>query len=419
MSIHHESGDFMRKFRFMSLAALGSSLALAAWLAVPASAATKPGTAVHADPAASSAEVAAGSITSAAGTAMPGTAVSLYAWPTDATVHAMRVGQTLPTTLLATTTTSSTGSYTLSVPMAMLKAAPTESGMVNMEVSSAAGGFWFFPYQPGSPAPQKVNVQASSRLSCGKDRHGNPLGFTGFQLERHRPPAWTIVGQGYILKSPPTRGTSLSFKYTQGSSHSQGSSLGVGVSGAGSSVGYTSQGTHESTAASTTTYGSQPHGALFRTMFNTEQLRGLCVGLPGETVGHVRQHGQCPRRWHRDYVRKCFWEIQSSTHFASGSVVTGTPAPRTPAKYCGSFSGTRTWGLDRGTAVRWSAGFELGAALNIKGVNLKASFNSSAQTGYDNNDFMQFNLHDKHVWICGTNRNPDFAAQIVERAGKP
>jgi len=267
--------------------------------------------------------------------------------------------------------------------------------------------------------PQKVNLQASSRLSCGKDRHGNPLGFTGFQLERHRSPAWAIVGQGYILKSPLTHGTSLTFKYTSGASHSQGSSLGVGVSGAGASIGYTSQGTHESTATSTTTYGSQPFGALFRTKFNTEQLRGLCIGLPGETVGHVRQHGQCPRRWHRDYVRKCFWAIQSSTHFASGSVVTGTPAPRTPAKYCGSFRGQTSYSNDRGTAVRWSAGFELGAALNIKGVNLKASFNSSTQTGYDSNAFMLFKLHNKALFLCGTNRSPDFAAQLVERGTLP
>jgi hypothetical protein len=304
--------------------------------------------------------------------------------------------------------------------MAKLKAAPAESGFVNMEISSAAGGFWFFPYRPGSPAPQQVNLQTSSRLSCGKDRHGNLLTFINFMLERHRSPAWAVVGQGYILKSPGTAGTSLSFEYTQGSSHSQGSTLGVGVSGGGFDVGYTSEGTHESTATSSTTFAPEPHGALFRTMFNTEQLRGLCVGLPGEKVGHDHQRGQCPRRWHRDFVRKCIWEIQPSTHFASGSIVTGTPAPKTPAKYCGSFTAIKSWNRDRGTAVRWSAGFELGAALKIKGVDLKASFNSSAQTGYDRNAFMQFNLNPKRrVFICGTNRNADFAAQLVERARLP
>lgn len=407
----------MRKVHLASLGAV----ALAATLTLPASAATKTGAApIHAGPAASGAEVAAGSVISGSGAAMPGTTVDLYAWPSDAVVHAMKSGQMVPTTLLATATTSSTGSYTLSVPTAKLKAAPTESGFVNMEISSPAGGFSFFPYMPGSPSPHKVNIEVNSRLSCGKDSHGNPYGFTGFQLEHHRSPAWAIVGQGYILKSPGTAGTSLSFKYTQGSGHSQGSALGVGISGAGFDVGYTSQGTHESTATSTTTFGSQRLGALFRTKFNTEQLRGLCIGLAGETVPHEHQHGQCPRKFNRDTeVRKCIWEIQSSTHFASGSVVTGTPAPKTPAKFCGSFRGETSYSNDRGTAIRWSTGFDLGAALNIKGANLKTSFNSSTQTGYDSNDFMQFKFHNKHVFLCGTNRSPDFAAQLVERARLP
>ena len=295
-----------------------------------------------------------------------------------------------------------------SVPTAKLKAAPTESGFVNMEISSPAGGFLFFPYMPGSPSPQKINIQVNSRLSCGKDSHGNQYGFTGFQLQRHRSPAWAIVGQGYILKSPTTAGDSLSFKYTQGSSHSQGSALGVGVSGTGFDVGYTSQGTHESTASSVETYPAERHGALFRTKFNTEQLRGLCIGLAGETVPHEHQHGQCPRKFNRDTeVRKCIWEIQSSTHFADQSVVLGSSAPRTPAKFCGHVLPGGSYSRDRGTAVHWSNGFELGAALDIKGVNLKASFNGSAQTGYDGNDFMKFAVPEsqKHDGIlCGTNR---------------
>jgi hypothetical protein len=72
---------------------------------------------------------------------MPGVTVDLYAEPSDATVHALKPGQMVPDTLMATTTTSSTGSYTLQVPMAKLKAAATESGFVNMEVTSSAGGF--------------------------------------------------------------------------------------------------------------------------------------------------------------------------------------------------------------------------------------------------------------------------------------
>ena len=415
----------MRKVHLgTALGAVASSLTLAAALALPASAAATTGAApIHAGPAASGAEVAAGSVISASGAAMPGATVDLYAWPSDAVVHAMKPGQTVPTTLLASTTTSSSGGYTLSVPTAKLKTAPTESGFVNMEISSPAGGFFYFPYKPGSLTPQKADIQVDSRLSCGKDSRGNPYGFTGFQLQRQRSPANAIVGQGYILKSPLTAGDSMSFKYTQGSSHSQGTTLGVGVSGAGSSVGYTSQGTHESTASSVETYPSESHGALFRTKFNTEQLRGLCLGPAGVPVPHAHQHGKCPRKYNRDtWVLKCLWEIAPSTHFEDESVVLGTTAPKTPRRYCGHVLPGGSYSRDRGTAVRWSTGFELGPALNLKGVNLKASFNSSAQTGYDDNAFMKFSVskHQKHSGIlCGTNRSPDYAAQLVMRGTQP
>ena len=54
-------------------------------------------------------------------------------------------------------------------------------------------------------------------------------------------------------------------------------------------------------------------------------------------------------------------------------------------------------------AIRWSAGFEIGGSTAIKGVTLKASFGSTAQTGYDANDQMIFTFG--HTgYICGTNR---------------
>src|SRR5215469_8364117 len=98
----------------------------------------------------SGAAVAFGTVTSANGTAMADQTVDLYAWPSDAVQKALKPGQLVPTTLLATATTGSTGKYMLRVPVAKLKAATVESGYANLEISSAAGGFWFFPYQAGS-----------------------------------------------------------------------------------------------------------------------------------------------------------------------------------------------------------------------------------------------------------------------------
>jgi len=81
--------------------------------------------------------VATGTVTSASGAAMPGETFGLYAWPTDSVLQALKVGQLVPTTLLATATTNGAGQYMLRVPAATLKAAAVSSGYANLEISSA------------------------------------------------------------------------------------------------------------------------------------------------------------------------------------------------------------------------------------------------------------------------------------------
>lgn len=67
-----------------------------------------------------------------------------------------------------------------------------------------------------------------------------------------------------------------------------------------------------------------------------------------------------------------------------------------------------------------SADFELGAALGVKGVNVKASFNGTAQTGYDANAFMQFTFGRHHGgYLCGNNGTGSTAAMLVQRNNKP
>jgi hypothetical protein len=99
---------FMRLARARNLMVSISGIALAASLAVgPAYAGQIP--ASGATPSSGMAAVADGTVTGDSGAAMPGVAVTLYAWPSNAAVTALKVGQTVPTTLLATATTSSTG----------------------------------------------------------------------------------------------------------------------------------------------------------------------------------------------------------------------------------------------------------------------------------------------------------------------
>jgi len=150
--------------------------------------------------------VAGGTVTSASGTAMAGQSVDLYAWPSDAVLQALKPGRLVPTALLAATTTSSAGKYTLKVPAATLKAAAVESGYANLEIYSPLGGMWFFSYQasslPAQPsAPAIVNLSAKIKgVHCGVDDLNRPLAFTGFAKQKQLNPANAIVGQGYVVQ---------------------------------------------------------------------------------------------------------------------------------------------------------------------------------------------------------------------------
>jgi hypothetical protein len=92
-------------------------------------------------------------------------------------------------------------------------------------------------------------------------------------------------------------------------------------------------------------------------------------------------------------------------------------APRTPRKYCAPHGPETSFHGDFGDAIRWSRGFEVGAALDIKGVNLHADFNGSAQTGYDANAFMKFQFRPSG-YLCGTNGSEATAAVLVQRSDR-
>jgi hypothetical protein len=167
---------------------------------------------------------------------MPGEKIDLYTWPPDAVLKVMKPGQAVPRKLLATATTNSSGHYELRVPVARLTAAAVTTGYVNLEIDSA-DGISFFTYQassnPQSGGPSgltTVNLggRRSNGINCGHYPNGTACTFQGFQFQRHRAPAWAVVGQGYIVKQRNTRGDTVSFSYTQGSSHSQDSALGSG-----------------------------------------------------------------------------------------------------------------------------------------------------------------------------------------------
>jgi hypothetical protein len=366
--------------------------------------------------------VAAGTISSPSGAAMSGVNVSLFTWPPDAVLAALKPGQMVPRKLVGAATTSSAGRYTLDVPQASLNAAAAPSGYVNLEIDSPAAGMSFFSYQvkpqPGEPSvPVTVNLGRKTKWPCDKDSSGRPFSFTGFKFQHARAPAWAVVGQGYILKQRGTRGDSVTFEYTEGRSHSQDSALGVGLSGHGFDAGYRSFGSHESTATGAEGYAAEHRNTWFRTEFNTGQYRGECIGRAGQTVHHEHQKG-CPKNDGLDPVHKCLWLVHSRGWFGGQSTQHPKAAPRTPRGNCAPHGVGDRFHSDRGTAVKWSRGFELGASLGIKGADLKSSFDSTAHTGYDDNALMSFRFHHKG-FLCGTNRSEAHAAILVQRANKP
>jgi hypothetical protein len=373
------------------------------------------------------AAVAAGTVTGPRGAAMADQTVDLYAWPPDAVLKALKPGQLVPTTLLATATTSSVGRYMLRVPAAKLKAAAVESGYANLEIFSPIGGTWFLSYQTGSlpawpAAPVTVNLGGKKQPpSCGLDPQHHPYGFTGFLLLRQRPAASAVVGQGYIgpLK---TAGDSVSFEYNETGNHTQSSALGVGISGYGVNLGYNGSGSHASTATASEVFPGEHGNTWFLTEFTPGQFRGICYGPANDSnIPFQKQHGQCPRKFTSHtfvfYVHKCIWMVHSTGWFGGATIVSPKQAPATPGRFCAPQAKGSIFNTSTGVAIQWSSGWELGAALGLKGANLKASFNGTAQTGYDANALVHFKFH--HAgFICGTNKAPSHAAILVMRGTK-
>jgi hypothetical protein len=417
----------MRLARARNLAVLISGVVLATSLAVgPAYAG--PVSATRTVTSAGMASVAGGTVTSANGVALPGVVIDLFGWPSDATLKALKPGAPVPVTLLATTTTSNFGKYMLTVRAASLKAAAVESGDANLEIFSAVGGTWFLSYQTSSlptrpSAPVTVNLSDKSKKpSCGLNSRRRPFLFKGWSLLRERPQAWAVVGQGYIVPQKATKGYSIQFNYNRSETKSQTSALGVGVSGYGFDAGYNVSGTSVSTAKQEQDFENQGENSWFRTQFSVGQYRGLCYSSD-ITTSHQKQHGKCPRTFtdqqgRTEYVHKCLWLVRSVGWFGSGDIQHPKSIPHTPRKFCGPEPKGQVIKTSNESAIQWTSGWNLGASLGIKGANLKGSFNSSSQTGYDDNAQMVFTFKGAGV-MCGTNRDPSRSALLVMRGNMP
>ena len=372
------------------------------------------------------APVAGGTVTGAGSAPVAGAAVDLYAWPSETVLMAMKIGAQVPTTLLATATTSKAGKYMLRVPMASLKAAAVDSGYANLEISGAGGAVWFLSYQTGAlsarpSAPVTVKLSARRHL-CGKNKDGEYYAGSPFVKLRQLKAAPATVGQGYI-GPVKTAGDHIDFEYDQTGTKSQTSTLGVGISAFGVSAGYTGAGTNTSTSSGSEGFPGQTENSLFRTDFNVGEFRAECYGFVGEKVPHEKQKGYCPRTFTnqehvKEPVHKCIWQVESTGWDAGAQSPHPKNPPSTPAKFCGGRQERGSmFETSNEMAVQWSSGFNIGASNDIKDASLSATFSSSAQTGYDSNAQIIYTF--EHAgYACGTNHDPPKAAIVVMRGTK-
>jgi hypothetical protein len=237
-------------------------------------------------------------------------------------------------------------------------------------------------------------------------------------LHGYFPEPWAVVGQGYVLKQPGTKGDFVTFDYTDGSSHEQTSSLGVGASAYGSSAGFSASGTDSETAADFMGFGDySQRNVWFRTEFDLAEYRMDCE-VPLPDPHRPKQKGYCPKTYNGPLWRTASGKSDQTASSAGHPCSTRSRPPPPRIAIAHVTLGELTSGSDRGTAVKWSQGYEIGLSVNIKAANLKARYSSSSQTGYDSNAYMYYYFNHA-TWLCGTNNAPSKAAQLVARDNLP
>ncbi|MGO9295508.1 MAG: hypothetical protein ACLP52_16815 [Streptosporangiaceae bacterium] len=319
--------------------------------------------------------VAAGAVTSA-GQPVPGAVVRLYAWPSGQVLDSLRHGQAVPRTLLATTTASPSGAYSLSVPRATLRTVAVSSGNANLEVDAGTGSRFF---TANTTQPKAASVDISSRSRALTDA---PDYCTGWLFQHQLDRDWGTVGGTYIW--PRATGATSTFSYTQG----QSSTLGIGESGSGDYGTFGVAGTESVSSTGT-------------------------VGFPG---GAARDNWEWQSQWRTAlYKDSCtggqdFYQVRPNSWWGGSQIVDEAEAPT--AKHCseylpgkGSYFATRNE-----AALTWTG--SLGVVMPDVG------FDASAQTGYSSGAQLTYSfVHaTQTLQVCGTNAGPFQAWRtVVER----
>lgn len=363
----------MRTSQFMlSLAALGSSLVLAASLTLPASAGARPGSGGRSPARA----IAVTGTVRTSGKADPNVKVYLHAWPDQAVVQALKIGQKVPWLYLGSTTTNASGQYSISLPLAKLAPEAT-SGVVNLYAGTGTTGQYFSlvtvknagnAYLATGNAV--VNLQAPSKNKHPCSGPDDSLRYVK-SLGQH----WATVGQTYV----PTSDASQRFSYYNG----QFSSIGAGTSNSVQSGAFSADGSYSwSKSGSKKTGGSWPrYGAhrsvLYRTRFHFALYRCYVYGV-------------AIKSW-----------TQHVNGYDGGARIKKPSVPR--ATYCESYIKGYKFSSNDTRAETWRHRWGIHAGLG---------FDASVVTGYDGDAVVHYHLY-KTRKICGTNADPGADPRLI------
>jgi len=292
-----------------------------------------------------------GTVITSSGKAAAGTMVAIHAWPDQAVIQALKVGQAVPWVLVGTGKADASGRYSIALPVAKL--APEESyGVVNLEADTSSGGT-FFPVAVTRNAGDSYLPSAKVVVNLTPGHGAFPgCAGTGWTYIKDLGKHVGTVGESYVLASHSTQG----FTYKSG----QSSSIGVGWSNSGKTRTFTISGTFSWSSSLTETW---PTFGANRSVWYQTQFKFGEFSCYVPAAAHT---------YYTDHVNG----------FAGGATIkTPTAIPVTPGKFCVHQIAGSTAQSNNSSAVTWSKSLGIGAGLGLT-ATIETGFDTSAQITY-------------------------------------
>lgn len=343
--------------------------------------------------------LAAGRLLNDAGSPTTGRVVAIV-WPTNATLGALRDGDPVKTMAIAQDVADTDGSFVLRVDPDVPLGEYTEvNGTINIDIigrtTNARAVFstsrvlrvgarpaWVQPNTRDTSSealPDEIRLVAANQSSSGLAPETAPLpakdkaGLCGADtVKATYDQRWVALGETY-----PGPNAKAKFTYEVTST----STVGVGYSLTGAYGSYNQSGTSE---VSSTTKIIWPDR-----LPNTKWLHKTTYQYKKY---EIKDGGYCTERWYQ--VRATVYQGGVDSY-----QIVGPPS----APHCSYVGGPVVIEKNTGTAINWSNGVTLGAAIGI---------DVSAKTGFNTKSLIKFTFS-RAGWLCGSNASYPSAAQVV------